>query len=452
METRSSRIMKVLVVSKNEQLYRNVKRLSRGVVIDQQRIQVKHEQDHENLEHHFSKSSPIALVIIGKVGRGNEQIELVQFIRHTLHNHLVQIILLHDSERSIPPAHVLISLEIHHSSCSEIPSGNCLMAPILSALKAFSLRLQLASIQQKMEIRVRNRTQDLENEKSVLKQSIENIQEDLEAGRHLQYKMLPEEEMNIGNYQFSRALLSSSSLSGDFLDYFEINDNSIGFYIADVSGHGISSAFFTVLLTNFMHTFLRRYRFEENMTILEPAQLLRELNKQFLQENLGKYLTMFYGIINRKDRKLAFANAGQFPHPIVYSQTNISMNLIRDWQSDGSPLGAKYGPLDLELDFSKGRSARIQSKGPPIGLFMEAKYREYELRLPDEFLLLMISDGILEIFEEKNLEKKLAYLDKLVNNLDIDIADIMKKLSLDNDTPITDDITFLMVKRRVHNG
>jgi serine phosphatase RsbU (regulator of sigma subunit) len=83
---------------------------------------------------------------------------------------------------------------------------------------------------------------------------------------------------------------------------------------------------------------------------------------------------------------------------------------------------------------------------------MEAKYREYELRLPDEFLLLMISDGILETFEEKNLEKKLAYLDKLVNNLDIHIADIMKKLSLDNDTPITDDITFLMVKRRVNNG
>lgn len=444
--------MEILVISENEQLYRNAQRLCRNVVIDRKKIKVKYERDPGSLEKHFTGPPPVALVIIGKVNNEGDQIDLVHFIRHTLHNHIVQIILLQHSERSIPPAHVLISLEIHHSTCIEAPSGNCLLAPILSALKAFSIRLQLASLRQKMEIRVRNRTRDLENEKTVLQQSMESIREDLEAGRHLQYKMLPEKRMEIGEYQFSRALLSSSSLSGDFLDYFEINENAIGFYIADVSGHGISSAFFTVLLTNFMHTFLRRYRFEQNMTILKPALLLRELNKQFLQENLGKYLTMFYGIINRKERKLAFSNAGQFPYPIVYSRTNISMNLIRDWQTDDSPLGTKYGPIDLELDFSRGRSARIQSKGPPLGLFIEAKYREFELRLPDEFLLLMISDGILETLKEESLEKKLAFLDTIVNSLDIEISEILEKLSLDNETSIPDDITFLMIKREIDNG
>ena len=58
----------------------------------------------------------------------------------------------------------------------------------------------------------------------------------------MQNKLLPDPFMKIQDYQFSRHLYPSMTLSGDFLDYFEINEKYVGFYIADVSGHGVSSA------------------------------------------------------------------------------------------------------------------------------------------------------------------------------------------------------------------
>ena len=64
-----------------------------------------------------------------------------------------------------------------------------------------------------------------------------------EAGRKLQSQLLPEDQLTIGNYVFSRRLFPSTYLSGDFVDYFPINDRHCAFYVADVSGHGAASAF-----------------------------------------------------------------------------------------------------------------------------------------------------------------------------------------------------------------
>ena len=43
-------------------------------------------------------------------------------------------------------------------------------------------------------------------------------------------------------------------LSGDFVDYFRITDRHFAFYMADVSGHGASSAFVTVLSEELLPT------------------------------------------------------------------------------------------------------------------------------------------------------------------------------------------------------
>ena len=140
--------------------------------------------------------------------------------------------------------------------------------------------------------------EQLERTNNQLNLSLQQFREDEAAGRHIQFQLLPENNLQLDGYSFERALYTSTQLSGDFVDYFPIDNQRIGFYMADVSGHGISSALVTLLLMNQMQRYIELYRNGQNDTILHPARILDQLNQYFYQAQLNKYLTMFYGVLS----------------------------------------------------------------------------------------------------------------------------------------------------------
>ncbi|MEZ5583937.1 MAG: response regulator [Candidatus Competibacteraceae bacterium] len=201
----------------------------------------------------------------------------------------------------------------------------------------------------------------LETANAQLKQSLRQLEEDEEAGRRIQFRLLPQSNQVYGSYYFDRQLLTSLYLSGDFVDYFTIDSHHLGFYMADVSGHGVSSAFVTVLLRSHVKSCLERFWQAGDATILNPTQVLKLLNQEVFQGKLGKYLTIFYGVIDRTKNCLRYSNGGQFPFPILVDEN-----------------GSRY----------------LQSKGLPVGLFEFADYHDQLQQLPENFALLLISDGI----------------------------------------------------------
>ena len=80
--------------------------------------------------------------------------------------------------------------------------------------------------------------------------TIEMLEQDQQAGRQVQLRMLPASPLVLGDYVFSHTVIPSLYLSGDFTDYFTVGNQFVTFFMADVSGHGSSSAFATVLLKN----------------------------------------------------------------------------------------------------------------------------------------------------------------------------------------------------------
>ena len=262
---------------------------------------------------------------------------------------------------------------------------------------------------------VEKRTKELLKTNSTLKKYIAKLESDHAAGQRMQYRLLPMRKMIFGKYEFSRYLLPSMYLSGDFLDYYELDDNTLLFYILDVSGHGISSAFITVIVKNLIDIHAQRYRLENNRLILDPVEFLKKVNTELLREDIGKYLTIFFGMIKKKENKLIYVNCGQFPNPIIYNGTKNTI---------------------------------LSGKGTPIGLFKSLNIEQKEFTLPEDFSLLFISDGILEILEQPALDEKIDYLKSLQVNIDIEIGDIMKENNLDAARDLPDDVTFLMIKRR----
>ena len=254
----------------------------------------------------------------------------------------------------------------------------------------------------------------LEETNRLLRESLTIRQQDEEAGRQIQFQLVPKDDLCCGPCRFNRILLPSSSLSGDFVDYFQIDDNHLGFYLADVSGHGVSSALVTVILKSSMTHHLEDYWQEKSRMILDPVALLDDFNETLLNQGLEKYLTIFYGIIDLQNNVLRFANGGQFPFPILF---------------DG------------------GHTTYIGNKSLPVGLFVQATYQTEEQELSEQFLMALCSDGVFELLPQISVAEKEAHVLSMINTLDITAEQFIAKLGIEKDTVLPDDVTVLFIKR-----
>ncbi len=278
----------------------------------------------------------------------------------------------------------------------------------------------LKQLNEDLEEQVAKRTTELERSNRKLSRSLDILEQDEKAGRMIQFSLLPDELKDIGSYHFERYLAPSLYLSGDFVDYFEIDDNHIGFYMADVSGHGVSSAFITVLLQSFIHNNLENYKADaQDKLILKPAKLLEKLNEELISQNSGKHITIFYGVLAKSDNTLTYTNGGQFPLPILASDKNVKT---------------------------------ITLPGSAVGLFAFSKYENLKMQLPDEFSLVIFSDGILEILPVKSLTEKQKHLETLVNKSDLNVKMLVESTEIKQKELLPDDVTILLISRRLKHG
>lgn len=260
----------------------------------------------------------------------------------------------------------------------------------------------------------REHREHLEAVNDQLQQTVRQLQEDEAAARRIQFQLLPENDKLYRNYRFSRHLLTSQYLSGDFVDYFAIDGDHLGFYIADVSGHGVSSAFVTVMLKSYIGRYRELRRQNRDKGILNPAETLSRLNREIFGCHMDKYLTMFYGVIEWSTNCLRYSSGGQFPFPILF---------------DGQQ--ARY----------------VGKKSLPIGLFDFANYQTESLQLPQQFAMVFISDGILETLPQPTLRDKQAFLLEMVSQTELTIENLIQTLGLDQAGPLPDDVTLLLIER-----
>jgi sigma-B regulation protein RsbU (phosphoserine phosphatase) len=69
-------------------------------------------------------------------------------------------------------------------------------------------------------------------------------EEELEEARSIQAVMLPAESLRTKLVTISHEFQPVSAVGGDFLDYFELLDGTIGLYLCDVSGKGLPAALY----------------------------------------------------------------------------------------------------------------------------------------------------------------------------------------------------------------
>jgi serine phosphatase RsbU (regulator of sigma subunit) len=285
-----------------------------------------------------------------------------------------------------------------------IKNSKALVKSIERCLRQRAMRRELQESRQRLEV--------TNNE---LRATVKVLEQDQQAGRQVQLKMLPATPLVLDDFVISHTVIPSLYLSGDFTDYFTVADNYVTFFMADVSGHGSSSAFATVLLKNLFarkrSDFLRLH----DDSVLSPIGMLKRANSELLNLAVGKFATMVVGVLDMFNNTLRYSVAGHLPQPVLVSSS-----------------GARYLP----------------GEGTAVGIMKDAEYEEHLIDLPDSFMLALFSDGILEILPPKNLIEKEKYFLDVFEQTSESPEQLVTRLGLDRVETAPDDIAALFINKR----
>ena len=256
--------------------------------------------------------------------------------------------------------------------------------------------------------------QKLENANRELLESLTHLQQDQQAGKHVQQLLLPDTPKDIENYRFCHFILPSLYLSGDFVDYFLVGEDHAAFFVADVSGHGASSAFVTVFLKNLFARKRSDFLHRGSTAILSPAKMLAIANRELLEMGIGKHVTLCVGVVDLKCNQLCYSVAGHLPAPV------------------------------LSVD---GHATFLPDHDMPVGLFAEASFTDHMISFPPGAVLTLFSDGILEVLQRDSLaEKEQALLD-LLSLGQCSSTELAESFGLTELKEAPDDIAILVVCR-----
>ena len=244
------------------------------------------------------------------------------------------------------------------------------------------------------------------------------IKGDLAVAREIQQAILPRifppfpEEAN--TLDIAADMNAAKDVGGDFYDFFRIDNDRIGFTIADVSGKGVPAAIFMAVA----RTLIRA----TGIRGVSPAECMTYSNALLSQESVNyMFVTVFYGIYNIRTGEVTYTNAGHNPPYLMKSDGTVE-----------------------ELPLSKDIVA---------GAIDDYEFTEDTLQLEKGDTLLLFTDGVTEAIDKDEKDYGDERLRKLLGQCSkLSCQEIVDKVKADvkafvGEAEQSDDITLLALKR-----
>jgi signal transduction histidine kinase/serine phosphatase RsbU (regulator of sigma subunit) len=230
------------------------------------------------------------------------------------------------------------------------------------------------------------------NYETMIEKRNNEIEEELKIARLIQHRLLPQTIPDIPGYKFHPTYIPMDSVGGDFYDY-KAHDKFIEIFITDVSGHGLVSAFISMIA---------KMAFDSVYIKNSCTHVLYQVNDILCNSIVNSnYMTTFFCMIDRESNIMKYSNAGHLS-PIVYRKNTDEFY-------------------------------ELTAKGKPLGWFTDLHLVEEQIQLKKGDRVLFYTDGITEcmnaskqFFEDQifknfirsnsGLEPDL-FSDKLINEL-----------------------------------
>jgi len=253
----------------------------------------------------------------------------------------------------------------------------------------------------------------IENKKLARRQLREEaLRKEMEIAKNVQRLLFPKKLPYNDRLRINASYIPHQAIGGDYYDYIALDQDSFLLCIADVSGKGVPAA---ILMSNFqasLHTLIRKTH--------DLKEIIEELNFQIMQNGDGEnFITFFVALYRNDENKLTYVNAGHNP-PLIIK-------------------GDKWIRLD------KGTTV--------LGAFPQLPFLEVgEEDGMDSFFFFGYTDGLTELFNERDEEYGIQRLERFIrNNQHLNLKEMHEKLIRElNDYKgprgYQDDITILTCK------
>lgn len=203
-------------------------------------------------------------------------------------------------------------------------------------------------------------------------------------------------------------------LGGDLYGFARPDDDHLGVLIADASGHGIPAA---------MVAIMTRLAFvEASRGTSRPGEVLAAMNQRLLDLADERFVTAFYGVLERKTRRLVYANAGH-PFPICYSARS-------------------------------GKATDLSARGFLLGVMAEEIYNERVVELQSGDRLVLFTDGVADCRDDRGEtyghDRLRDLLPSLATGTATQIAEgyVKELTTFRGDTKPVDDMTLVVAEIR----
>ncbi len=253
----------------------------------------------------------------------------------------------------------------------------------------------------------------------------QKLQKELQVAQEIQQMLLPSDFPKVEGYEIASYYEAAKEVGGDLFDFVEVDEDSIGIIVADVSGKGVPGS----LIMTMIRTALRL----ESRGNKNPADVLARVNR-FVADDMkrGMFVTMFYIILDSRNREIHFASAGHNPMILYRGSTKQTYYL----NPSGFPVGIQLPDLDL---FAR-------------------KIETDSIRLKEDDILVLYTDGITEAMNSnRELFREERFLNSIRQNSHLDVGEFVKSInaelkSFTGGAPQNDDITFVAIKEKMMSG
>src|SRR5687768_5071584 len=219
-------------------------------------------------------------------------------------------------------------------------------------------------------LKLRHLQVELQRTNVRLETANDRMSRDLESAARIQRTFLPRGTPTIPGSHFAWCYRPCDELAGDGLNIIPLGDRTVGLFVLDVSGHGVSSALLSVTLSRLLappsepsSILIRDRELHERLDLTPPAEVADRLNQQFpFDLATAQFATLMYGILDVPTGEFRYVSAA---HP---------------------------GPIHVPVGQPP---ALVVSPGFPIGL-AEEPYNENVLQLAPGDRLYLYSDGLPE--------------------------------------------------------
>jgi phosphoserine phosphatase RsbU/P len=184
--------------------------------------------------------------------------------------------------------------------------------------------------------------------------------DELREAKEIQEKLLPKKLPDVTDYEVAGITQPVRFVGGDYYNVVRISERETVLCIADVAGKGMPAA----LLMSSLQAALNPLMWQK----LAPRELCRRLNRILCDITpANKFISFFYGVLDSKEHRLTYCNAGHNP-PI----------LVR----------------------SHGAATELNAAGAVLGQFPDWVYEQSEVQLRRGDNLLLFTDGLVEACDQ----------------------------------------------------